>query len=100
MSCHRFVLLLNLFVSKILIQLSILNSGPPLNRIGQTMNCREHSNIVFETVEKSVQSSQLMSIQRSMHSDASKVRVKGPGLQKAFRNQKAQFIVDTREAGK
>ncbi len=26
-------------------------------------------------------------------------KVKGPGLQKAFRNQKAQFVVDTREAG-
>jgi hypothetical protein len=64
------------------------------------MNSREHSNIVFETVEKSVQSSQLMTMQRSMNSDASKVRVKGPGLQKAFRNQKAQFMVDTREAGK
>ena len=35
-----------------------------------------------------------------MHSDASKVKVKGTGIQKAFRNQKAQFVVDTKDAGK
>lgn len=63
-----------------------------------TTTCREHSNIVFETVEKS--HSHAQSIQRTMNSDASRVKVKGPGLLKAFRNQKAQFVVDTREAGK
>ena len=35
-----------------------------------------------------------------MHSDASKVSVSGNGIKKAFRNQKAQFTVDTRNAGK
>lgn len=69
-------------------------------RQGQLLNSREHSNIVFETTEKSASSSHLQSIQRTMHSDATKVRVKGAGIQKAFRNQKAQFSVDTREAGK
>jgi hypothetical protein len=34
-----------------------------------------------------------------MRSDASKVKVNGPGVTKAFINQKAQFIIDTREAG-
>ena len=70
-----------------------------MHRAGQLLNSREHSNIVFETTEKSTSSSHLQSIQRTMHSEASKVKVKGPGLQKAFRNQKAQFSVDTREAG-
>lgn len=75
-------------------------TGASLNRAGQLLNSREHSNIVFETTEKSIERQHIQSIQRSMHSDASKVRVKGTGLQKAFRNQKAQFSVDTREAGK
>ena len=35
-----------------------------------------------------------------MNSDASKVSVSGNGIKKAFRNQKAQFTVDTRNAGK
>ena len=61
---------------------------------------REHSNIVFEAVEKSQTANQLNQLQKSMHSDASKVKVKGTGIQKAFRNQKAQFVVDTRDAGK
>jgi filamin len=74
-------------------------TGNSLNRTGQILNSREHSNIVFETTEKSASSSHLQSIQRTMHSDASKVKVKGIGLQKAFRNQKAQFSVDTRDAG-
>jgi len=73
-------------------------SGQALNRTA-TLNAREHSNIVFETVEKTASSAQLQLIQRSMQSDASKVKVKGPGIQKAFRNQKAQFTVDTRDAG-
>jgi hypothetical protein len=73
--------------------------GPSLNR-GYNINSREHSNIVFETVEKSATTSHLHSIQRSMHSDASKVSVNGNGIKKAFRNQKAQFTVDTRNAGK
>jgi len=64
-----------------------------------TTTCREHSNIVFETVEKTAQSSHYQSMQQKITSDASRVKVKGPGLQKAFRNQKAQFVVDTREAG-
>ena len=66
---------------------------------GANINSREHSNIVFETVEKSASTAHLQSIQKSMHSDASKVTVKGTGIQKAFRNQKAQFTVDTRNAG-
>ena len=74
-------------------------TGPSLNR-GYNINSREHSNIVFETVEKSATTSHLHSIQRSMHSDASKVSVNGNGIKKAFRNQKAQFTVDTRNAGK
>ena len=62
---------------------------------------REHSNLVVETVEKTQSAAQVFSIQRTMqNSDASKVRVKGAGIQKAFRNQKAQFTVDTRDAGK
>ncbi len=73
-------------------------SGQALNRT-TVLNAREHSNIVFETVEKTASSAHLQSIQRSMQSDASKVKVKGPGIQKAFRNQKAQFTVDTRDAG-
>ena len=72
--------------------------GPHLNRMNTT--CREHSNIVFETVEKTAQSSHFHSMQQKITSDASRVKVKGPGLQKAFRNQKANFVVDTREAGK
>ena len=73
-------------------------SGANLSR-GYASSCREHSNIVFETVEKTAHSSHLASMQKSMHSDASRVKVKGNGLSKAFRNQKAQFVVDTREAG-
>ncbi|CAF0854304.1 unnamed protein product [Didymodactylos carnosus] len=57
------------------------------------------SNIIFETVERSLSSSHLSSMQRSMQSDAGKVRVKGQGLQRAFRNEKASFTVDTRDAG-
>jgi hypothetical protein len=38
-------------------------------------------------------------MQRSMHSDASKVKIKGTGITKAFRNQKSTFTVDTRDAG-
>lgn len=60
---------------------------------------REHSNIIFETVEKTATTTQLKSLQSGMHSDATKVKVKGTGIQKAFRNQKAQFTVDTRDAG-
>lgn len=61
---------------------------------------REHSNIVFEAVERSQAALHMKSLQKSMQSDASKVKVKGTGIQKAFRNQKAQFVVDTKEAGK
>jgi filamin len=64
-----------------------------------TSSTREHSNIMFETVEKSAKTSQLQTLQHGMHSDANKVKVKGAGTQKAFRNQKAQFTVDTRDAG-
>lgn len=74
-------------------------SGPSLNR-NSVLTSREHSNIVVETVEKSQASAHLQSLQKSMHSDASKVKVKGAGIQKAFRNQKASFTVDTRDAGK
>lgn len=83
-------------------------TGPLLqHRLSTTSNAlpivnssaREHSNIFFETVEKSVNTAQLQKIQTSMHSDASKVKVKGQGVTKAFRNQKAQFTVDTRDAG-
>jgi filamin len=59
---------------------------------------REHSNIVFETVEKNP-TGNLYSINSTMTSDASKVRVKGSGVYKAFRNQRAQFTVDTNGAG-
>ena len=48
---------------------------------------------------KATTKSQLNQLQTTMNSDASKVRVKGGGIQKAFRNQKAQFVVDTRDAG-
>jgi hypothetical protein len=34
-----------------------------------------------------------------MRSDASKVKLSGTGINKAFINQKAQFMIDTREAG-
>ena len=75
-------------------------TGQSLNRnVSSSVDKREHSNIVFETVEKSATASHLQSIQKSMHSDASKVKVKGAGIQKAFRNQKAQFVVDTKDAG-
>jgi filamin len=60
---------------------------------------REHSNIVFETVEKTLSGAHLLSIQKSMQSDATKVKVLGTGIQKAFRNQKAKFVVETKEAG-
>jgi filamin len=60
---------------------------------------REHSNIVFETVEKTLTQAHLLNIQKSMQSDSSKVKVLGAGIQKAFRNQKAKFVVDTKEAG-
>lgn len=76
-----------------------LKLGPGSRGVA-TINNHEHSNIVFETVEKTRSSAHLQSIQRSMHSDASKVKVKGTGIQKAFRNQKASFTVDTREAGR
>lgn len=55
---------------------------------------------MFEAVEKSRATAHIQSLQKSMHSDASKVKVKGTGIQKAFRNQKAQFVVDTKDAGK
>ena len=55
---------------------------------------------MFEAVEKSRNTAHIQSLQKSMHSDASKVKVKGTGIQKAFRNQKAQFVVDTKDAGK
>ena len=79
--------------------MSNYNKGQSLTR-GYNINSREHSNIVFETVEKSATTSHLHSIQRSMNSDASRVSVSGNGIKKAFRNQKAQFTVDTRNAGK
>jgi filamin len=60
---------------------------------------REHSNIVFETVEKTLTQAHLLNIQKSMQSDSTKVKVLGTGIQKAFRNQKAKFVVDTKEAG-
>lgn len=82
------------------LSLFLILKGPSTGRHGSIINSREHSNIVFETVEKTMSASQLQSIQRSMNSDASKVKVKGTGIQKAFRNQKAQFSVDTRDAGK
>jgi filamin len=72
------------------------------NRISQVKtNSRQHSNISFEAVEKSSSMSQMMrSDETSTRSDASKCRVQGSGLFKAFKNENAEFIVDTCEAGK
>ncbi len=74
-------------------------TGANLSNGSSSVSHREHSNICFETVEKTLSSSQLHSIQRTMQSDASKVKVLGTGIQKAFRNQKAKFVVDTKDAG-
>lgn len=61
--------------------------------------CKQVTELVIDANEKALSSAQLQLIQIMQRSDASKVRLKGSGLTKAFRNQKAQFTVDARDAG-
>ncbi len=61
-----------------------------------TGNLSSHTR--FDTVEKS--SSYVSSSRNNYQTvDASRVHARGEGLQRAYRNEKASFTVDTREGG-
>lgn len=54
----------------------------------------------YDVVEKSTSYSSSSKSNNYSIVDASRVRAHGDGLLKAFKNEKATFTVDTRDAGK
>jgi len=66
---------------------------------GRPTGWPEQSQVVVETVTKTSTTQKFSSYQQSQESDASKVVVSGPGLQRAIANKETTFTVDTTNAG-
>ncbi|BFZ08117.1 hypothetical protein BsWGS_11156 [Bradybaena similaris] len=65
---------------------------------GQPSAMQEHASVVVETVTKTSTTTRFSGIQR-LSSDASKVKLHGPGLTKAIKGQPNTFTVDASNAG-
>lgn len=79
-----------------------LNTGRGLNTSSSYLQ-RSQGSLASQTRYNTVeQSSSYVSNSRNNYAsiDATRVRAHGDGLTRAFRNEKAQFTVDTREGGK
>ena len=68
----------------------------------QTTQFRQTNSVIVETVTKSESSAKVQNLSNRMHqvhSDATKIVAKGPGLEKAFQNKQNTFSVKADAAG-